>query len=288
MDWKYATNRREVMKKMGVGSAIALGAVGQANASQGFSSDDIDSLLASQKVKSIKKRLPSIQLQKQRAEAVPVGPKDEPTLITKTEIPSNTGTLNIIEFSGVDEIEVIFEFNGHQPDLGIDWPQGTEAKLRGTEDGIILARNATEREEKKVAETIGEDKDEIQVGTTSETNGFHAYYVDSPNGRVEEYRLKKDSAGKLMLASRNVLDPEQDGAFTAASSCDCGEVFAHIILCLNDLGVCSLCLSSVVGGPAATIACVVATGCVSIADIWLGCTTLVVDRDCVVDCVSAA
>jgi len=152
------------------------------------------------------------------------------------------------------------------PNLDADWPRGTEATLHGAEDEAIFVRAATDAETESVAEAIGTDAADLIVSTTSEMDGFRAIETDTSNETVEIFRVERgvtaaSSTSELEGISHEVIDAsETDGVRTA--SCDCGEVFANVVLCLNQLGVCSLCLGTSLGGPAATVACAIATGCI--------------------------
>lgn len=286
---KDQIKRRSILKKVGVSGVLALGMSGSASASE--VTTDIDSLLSTEKVRSIQDALPDLQLQDQRAKTVAAGPEEDPTFVTHTEIPANFGTLNVVEFAD-SELEVVFDFKNYRSNLDVDWPRGTDAKLYGAEDGAVFIRGATDAETERVAAAIGKDATEITVSTTSEMDGFRVTEANASSETVEIFRVERgvtadSSTPGLEVVSHEVIDANGgDGVRTA--SCDCGVVFANVVLCLNQLGVCSLCLGTSLGGPAATIACAIGTGCISIADIWTGCTALVSSRDCVVDCVTSA
>jgi len=146
------TRRRDILKKAGAGSLLA-GAIpilsDNATATKGFKPNN-----ERQKVKSIVEALPETNFYTYRADVSTQRTDEGIGGITHIEIPADTGGLNIIRFRGTGYSEVIFNFDEHVPEIAADWPEGTDAYLKGTESGTTFTREITEPENRSIADDL--------------------------------------------------------------------------------------------------------------------------------------
>lgn len=289
-------NRRDVVKIAGSAGIATLGATSNVVASRDADPSEIEGILASAEVEAIRKAVKNLQLHPRRAEISEVVQEEATAGVRVIRVPGNFGELQVIEFDESDAREVLFNFTVHRPDIEYDWPRGTDAKLIASGEDIVFTRTATHEEAQTVAKVLGSDPDGLEVGTSSQLDGYHAVKINSDYNRLEVSWLKAGAArtteladAELNVVHRNVYEPDPNEL--TAASCDCGEIFAQVVLCISQISSCRTCYQ-LLGlpwvGPKAVAACVIATGCLSLADLWTGCTELPGHYGCFTDCLQEA
>jgi hypothetical protein len=131
------------------------------------------------------------------------------------------------------------------PDKYREYVGGDPAILVGKPDGVVLSREATRSERKRIEAAIPADVGEMLAFTESDMDGFVAK-VTTTDGRNETYRLQQGHGGTFTL---------DEGPSIADHQCDeenwCWK-------CIQSTAVCSGCYMACGGVSPACVICLVA------------------------------
>ncbi|WP_136686731.1 hypothetical protein [Halorhabdus amylolytica] len=313
-------SRRELLEKGIATSALAaLGFVGAVPASASEDSDEIKPLLESMEVKAIKRVDPSLECRPDDAVLIATGEDPSSASVQQdtsghpagAAIPTNHGTLTVVTTGG--EHTAILDFDERVPEVEIDWPEGTTARLKSNENETTFQRSATKKETHRILRKISRNDlataDNVEVSIAPKEQEFYIHHMNAEDHEIERIRGHDPSIGKAhgrdnkgqrtqkpVQGGFQVLEEKTFAAgndqISTASSCDCDKAMADLIFCVYQAGGCFTCfLGSPV--PPVLVACLIlvcagGTGGVMLSFFGnLGCVppSSRVSKGCLTDCV---
>jgi len=278
---KLTPNRRTVLKGAAAGSMSLFGIATSVGASPEEASVDIDSVLVSDKVATLKEEIPGLELNPDSArvlggdEGVVGIPANHGILVThppEGSISERAQSLLKADKSNreIERPEVdaaSFYFSEWIPSVDNDWPKGTQARLRVSDDGAVLLREPTDEEAEQFLSSVGPtefDRENMAIGVEPETGRVTITHIDTENrqfNRIEAEPSKAQTAtadAELAAAKAGLeVTERKTEEFLGGSqdigthaSCDADDV----IVCVIEAQSCWPCLIAGVSGPVA-LAC---------------------------------
>lgn len=309
--------RRQILEKGLTVSAVAsLGFAGTIPASATGTSDDVEALLRSTEVKAIRRADSGLEIRTSEAVLIATGsgPGTKSVLRDRSgrpagmAVPTNHGTLTVVTLDG--DQTAILDFDQQVPAFEADWPDGTTARLKATDEGAIFQRSATTKEANRILRGIERpdlvQSNNVEVSVAPEEDAFYILHVNDAAKELERIRGKRRDIGASRTVEREEVETGRhrfqvferethsvgDDSVSLASTCDCDKAMADVIFCVYQaVG----CISCFIGSPVppVLIACLIlvcagGTGGIFLSLLGnLGCLppSSRVSEGCVTDCI---
>lgn len=252
-DEGHNLDRRKVLRNIAAaGSTSLIGMTASVGASSKESSVDIDRLLQSDRVKKLKK-IPNLELSSGDARVL----GGEQGVVA---IPANHGAVLTRPPGETDAAS--FYFHEWVPGVDSDWVEGTQARLRVTDDGMVLTRAATDEETERFLSSVDTtefDRENTTVAVQPETGKVTISHIDTEDRRYDRIQAKPAEVqtateGNGLAAAKaglEVTDRETEHfsgssqGIGVQSSCDSDDV----VFCIVEAIGCLPCAAAVGGGP---------------------------------------
>ncbi|WP_367176311.1 hypothetical protein [Haloarcula rubripromontorii] len=247
-------NRRKVLQSAAAaGTASLFGMTTSVGATPEEASIDIDRLLESDRINKLKEEIPDLKLDSEDARVL--GGKEG-----IVAIPGNYGTALTRAPGETDAAS--FYFDEWVRGVDSDWIEGTEARLRVTDDETVLIRGATDEETEIFLSSINTeklDRENTNVAVQPETGEVTITHVDSEDRRFDRILAEPDEAqmttqdsglaaakAGLEVTDRQTehFSGESRGIGTQAS-CDQDDV----VFCVVEAIACLPCAAATASGP---------------------------------------
>lgn len=255
---EHNLDRRKVLRNIAAAGSISLiGMTASVGASSKEASVDIDRLLQSDRIEKLKKEIPKLELSSEDARVL----GEEQGVVA---IPANHGTVLTRPSEETDAAS--FYFNEWVSGVDSDWVEGTEARLRVTDDGMVLTRAATDEETEiflSSVDTIELDRENMAVAVQPETGKVTISHINTEDRRYDHIQAEPAetategnglAAAKAGLEVTNRETEHFSGSsqgIGVQSSCDQDDV----AFCIIEAASCAPCALTA-GVPPALAACI--------------------------------
>lgn len=276
------TNRRELLKGVtAAGTTSVFGVTTALGAPPEETSVDIDDLLLADKIATLKREIPGLELYSEKArvlggeEGIVAIPANYGTLLTYPPEGSVPDSLRPWIEAGIDvgvERPTVdaasFYFTEWVPGVDADWVEGTNARLRVSDGGTTLTRTATQAEAEQFLSSLDApelDPEEAIVGVEPETGTVTVTQVNTEDERFD--RVQAEPAGVQTAAADSGLAAAKAGLEVTDRH---SEQFApegietqgfcnadDVIFCVINAVSCWPCAVAVGGGPKVFAACMI-------------------------------
>ncbi|AXR76156.1 hypothetical protein [Natrarchaeobaculum sulfurireducens] len=250
-------NRRKVLRNAAAaGSASLIGMASSVGATPEEASFDFDRLMESDRIVKLKEEIPDLEFHLEDARAI----GGEEGIVA---IPANHGTALTRPPGQTDAAS--FYFDEWVRGVDSDWVEGTQARLRVTDDETVLIRTATDEESEAFLSSIDTDEldhENTNVAVQPDTGEVTITHVDSEDRRYDRIQAAPaQDAGAQIATEGNGLtaaksglevtdrDTEHfsggSGEFGTQSSCDQDDV----VFCVIEAVSCLPCAAATATGP---------------------------------------
>lgn len=178
-------NRRKVLRNIAVaGSASLFGMTASVGASPEEASVDIDRLLQTDRIQKLKETIPGLEFSIEDARVL----EGERGIVL---IPANLGVVLTRPPGETDAAS--FYPNEWIPGVDSDWVEGTQARLRVTDDDMVLTRSATDEESEEFLKSVGAtefDRENMTVAVQPVTGKVMIAHIDTENRRYDRIQAE--------------------------------------------------------------------------------------------------